>query len=201
MSNSSSRQAFAQVDQRFTELSARSDLQTATVAGGCFWCMEAPFEAQAGVEEVIAGYTGGQREFPTYKQVLSEATGHREAVQIYFDPTKINYQEILDIYWLQIDPTDPGGQFADRGYHYTTAIYYHTQDQQQVAEQSKQTLDNSGRFEEPVVTAILPAQTFYPAEDYHQNYYKEQSSQYERYQSLSGRKAFVEKVKQRVFGE
>ena len=135
----------------------------ATFAGGCFWCMEGPFEALDGVYSVVSGYTDGQVHNPTYQQVSSGSTGHTEAVQITYDANRVSYEELLEIFWRQIDPTDAGGQFADRGSQYRTGIYYHDANQQQLAERSKAELDASGRFDKPIVTEIKPASTFYPA--------------------------------------
>lgn len=167
--------------------------EVATFAGGCFWCMVAPFDKITGVVKVVSGYTGGHKENPTYEEVCSKRTGHCEAVQITFDPQKISYEELLEIYWRQIDPTDPGGQFFDRGETYQTAIYYHSEEQKDKAEKSKKVLSESGRFAGPITTKILPAGTFYPAEEYHQDYYKKNPSHYRQYRRGSGRDAFMEK--------
>ncbi|KAA9021699.1 peptide-methionine (S)-S-oxide reductase MsrA [Niallia endozanthoxylica] len=169
------------------------DFELATFAGGCFWCMVKPFDQEPGIIKVESGYTGGTKENPTYQEVCSETTGHYEAVQITFDPAVYSYEKLLSIYWQQIDPTDAGGQFYDRGQSYQTAIFYHNENQKKIAEQSKQQLELSGRFLRPITTAILPAKTFYPAEEYHQRYYKKNPAHYERYQIGSGRKAFIEK--------
>ncbi|MBW1863605.1 MAG: peptide-methionine (S)-S-oxide reductase MsrA, partial [Deltaproteobacteria bacterium] len=136
---------------------AQSKLEKATLAGGCFWCMEHPFEKLEGVLEVISGYTGGKKDNPTYKEVSAGGTGHVEAVQITFDSSKITYMELLDVFWKQIDPTDPGGQFVDRGIQYSTAIFYHDKEQQVLAEKSKAGLDKSGRYKKPIVTEIIKA--------------------------------------------
>ncbi|WP_078546315.1 peptide-methionine (R)-S-oxide reductase MsrB [Litchfieldia alkalitelluris] len=170
-----------------------SKQQKATFAGGCFWCMVKPFDEMPGIIKVESGYTGGWKENPTYEEVCSETTGHYEAVQITFDPDVFPYDELLTLYWQQIDPTDPGGQFYDRGGSYKTAIFYHNNYQQQLAEESKKKLEQSGRFAKPVVTEILPAKEFYPAEDYHQQYYKKNPAHYQRYSVGSGRVAFIEK--------
>jgi peptide methionine sulfoxide reductase msrA/msrB len=169
-------------------------LQTATFAGGCFWCTEADFAKQGGMVDVISGYTGGQKPNPTYEEVCSGRTGHYEAVQIRFDPQKITYNQLLDLYWRGIDPTDAGGQFADRGTQYRPAIFYHDAEQKRLAEASKAALNNSGRFAKPVAVAILPAQTFYPAEDYHQKYFKTCPLRYQAYRSNSGRDQFRERM-------
>lgn len=144
----------------------------ATFAGGCFWCMVKPFHKYEGVERVISGYTGGHVDNPTYQQVCSETTGHLEAVEITFDPEVISYEELLRIYWRQIDPTDGGGQFNDRGESYRPAIFYHSEEQRAAAERSKQEVEDSGRFDRSIEVDIRPAKTFWEAEDYHQDYYK-----------------------------
>ena len=182
----------------YSRLKALENLKIATFAGGCFWCMEGPFQEQDGVEEVIAGFAGGQEKNPNYELVVSGATGHRESVQVFFNPEKITYKELLDTYWLQIDPTDPGGQFADRGNHYTTAIFYHDEEQKKTAEESKSEKDKSGKYEKEIVTEVLPFSTFYPAEDYHQDYYLKQTDQYKRYEVLSGRQKYKVEIKKKL---
>ncbi|HLO10812.1 MAG TPA: peptide-methionine (S)-S-oxide reductase MsrA [Pseudoneobacillus sp.] len=166
--------------------------ELATFAGGCFWCMVKPFDEQPGIIKVISGYTGGDKKNPTYQEVCSERTGHYEAVQITFDPSVFPYEKLLELYWQQIDPTDAGGQFYDRGKSYQTAIFYHNEKQKQFAEQSKIDLQLSGRFSKPIVTEILPAKEFYEAEEYHQHYYKKNSQHYNRYRVGSGREAFIQ---------
>lgn len=168
-------------------------LEKATFAGGCFWCMVKPFDEMPGIEAVISGYTGGVTENPTYKEVCSEMTGHYEAVQITYDPVLFPYEKLVELFWQQIDPTDAGGQFYDRGTSYQTAIFYHHEAQREVAEASKERLNQSGRFTKPIVTPILPAKEFYPAEDYHQHYYQKEPERYQSYQIRSGRKAFQER--------
>ncbi len=163
----------------------------ATFAGGCFWCMVKPFNEWPGIQSVISGYTGGHKENPTYKEVKSGTTGHVEAVEITFDPSVFSYEELLDIYWHQIDPTDDGGQFQDRGSSYLTAIFYHSEEQKQTAEASKFALEKSGKFDKPIVTKILPASAFYPAEDYHQDFYKKSSDEYHKDRAASGRDEFI----------
>ena len=170
------------------------ELQKATFAGGCFWCMEPPFEKLDGVVEVVSGYTGGHKKNPTYKEVCSGTTGHLEAIEVTFDPSKINYKELLDVFWHQINPTDPGGQFADRGSTYTTAIFYHNEEQKHLAEESKKAIDQSGRFDKPIVTAIRPAGPFYRAEKYHQDFYKKNPVQYKSYRYGSGRDRYLDEV-------
>ncbi len=168
-------------------------LEKATFAGGCFWCIEAPFEKMAGVHEVISGYAGGELAKPTYKQVSSGKTKYIESVQILFDPQEISYTGLLEIFWMQFDPTDAGGSFYDRGHQYTSAIFYHSPEQQKLAENSKKRLEESARFSGKIVTAIRPAGKFYPAEDYHQNYYKKNPAHYQRYRKASGRDEFIQK--------
>ena len=167
--------------------------EKATFAGGCFWCMVEPFDSRPGVESIISGYTGGELENPTYEQVCSNTTGHVEAVQITFDPNIMPYEQLLETFWQQIDPTDPGGQFNDRGESYQTAIFYHTEEQRKTAEESKQQLEASGKFSKPIATKILPAKPFYPAEEEHQDYYKKQSFHYRLYKKGSGREDFINK--------
>jgi peptide methionine sulfoxide reductase msrA/msrB len=166
----------------------------ATFAGGCFWCMEPPFENTEGVIDVIAGYTGGRTENPTYEEVCAGTTGHYEAVQVTYDPAQVSYRELLEVFWRQIDPTDDGGQFADRGTQYFTAIFYHDDEQKKEAEASKKALDASGIFDRPVITAILPAQRFYRAEEHHQDYYKKHAMHYSMYKVGSGRAGFINKT-------
>lgn len=163
----------------------------ATFAGGCFWCMEPPFSKIDGVRKVTVGYTGGTKTNPTYEEVSSGATGHLEAVQVIFDPERISYLKLLDIFWKSIDPIDAGGQFVDRGTQYHSAIFYSTLDEKTLAEATKRDLEQSGIFNKPIVTAILPAATFYPAEDYHQNYYCTYPDRYHRYRQGSGRDEFI----------
>ena len=177
-------------------VSMETSYELATFAGGCFWCMVKPFDQWEGVKRVVSGYTGGHKENPTYEEVCSHTTGHLEAVQITFDPKVISYSTLLDIFWRQIDPTDPGGQFYDRGESYKTAIFYHNEEQRVLAEASKAALERSGRFDKPIATEIRPAGPFYPAEEYHQDFYKKNPEHYNRYSRASGREAF----KQRVWG-
>lgn len=169
-------------------------LEKATFAGGCFWCMESDFEKVDGVVAVISGYSGGQEENPTYKEVSAGKTGHTEAVQVLYDPEKVTYGELLDVFWRHVDPTDPGGQFVDRGPQYRTAIFYHNEDQKNLAEKSKLELEKSGRFGKPIITEITKLTAFYEAEDYHQDYYKKSSLRYKSYRFGSGRDQFLKKV-------
>jgi len=166
-------------------------IEQATFAGGCFWCMVKPFDQWDGVQSVISGYTGGHIENPEYEQVKTGTTGHYEAVQITYDKRFLSFDTILSIFWQQIDPTDPDGQFHDRGPQYRTAVFYHNEEQKQAAEAAKQQLDQSGRFNKPVVTEILPAVTFYPAETYHQDYYKKNQEHYQADRNKSGRDPFL----------
>lgn len=168
--------------------------EKATFAGGCFWCMEPPFEKLDGVIEVISGYTGGTKENPSYEEVSSGTTGHVEAIQIIYDPSKITYGELIEVFWTQIDPTDSGGQFVDRGSQYTTAIFYHSEEQKHLAEKSKQALEKSGRFDKPIVTEIRPYSKFYKAEDYHQDFHDKNSIRYKTYRFFSGRDRFIEET-------
>lgn len=171
----------------------KQKLELATFAGGCFWCMVKPFDEQRGIESVVSGYTGGTIADPTYEQVCSDTTGHYEAVQITFDPELYSYSRLLDLFWQQIDPTDPGGQFYDRGRSYQTAIFYHTEEQRLQAEKSKVELEKSGRFSKPIATEILAAKAFYPAEEYHQGFYKKNPERYNAYQKGSGREGFIQR--------
>src|SRR5699024_2631818 len=170
---------------------ANNNIETATFAGGCFWCMVEPFDSRPGVESIVSGYTGGEKENPTYEEVSTNTTGHVEAVQIKFQPNIMTYEELVETFWQQIDPTDPGGQFNDRGESYQTAIFYHNEEQREIAEKSKQALEQSGKFSKPIVTKILPAKPFYPAEEYHQDYYKKQAFRYRLYKKGYGREDFI----------
>lgn len=169
-------------------------IKLATFAGGCFWCMIQPFERLAGVHEVISGYIGGCMENPAYEDVCSGNTGHYEAVKITYDPSQISYESLLDTFWKQIDPTDPIGQFADKGEQYRTAIFYHDEEQREKAEASKAELEGSGKFSEPIATKIIPVSKFYPAEEYHQDYHKKNPERYKRYRQGSGREAYLKKT-------
>lgn len=170
----------------------QNQYQLATFAGGCFWCMVAPFEALEGVVKVVAGYTGGHKVNPTYREVCYGNTGHYEAVQITFDPSRVSYEKLLETFWRQIDPTDAGGQFNDRGPSYRTAIFYHNDKQRQAAEFSHEVLEHSGLFTTRVMTEIIPALPFYPAEAYHQNYHIKNPDHYKIYRVGSGRQAFID---------
>ncbi len=173
-------------------------LEKAAFAGGCFWCIESAFDELEGVKEAVSGYTGGKTKNPTYAEVCTGKTGHFEAVQVTFDSNKITYKELVEIFWQQIDPTDPTGQFADRGSQYKTAIFYHNEEQKKIAEESKKKLEKSGKFDKPIVTEIKEASEFYPAEDYHQNYYKTCPLRYQNYKIGSGRESFLKRVWKKV---
>lgn len=168
--------------------------KTATFAGGCFWCTEASFEAIEGVVQVISGYAGGEIDNPSYEEVSFGETGHKEAIQITYDPESVSFNDLLEIYWRSIDPTDPGGQFNDRGEQYKTAIFYIDEEQKLIAEESKNKLANSGRYEKEITTKILPYKNFYPAEEYHQDYSIKNPVRYGLYKSGSGRDSFLESV-------
>lgn len=170
------------------------DFARATFAGGCFWCMEPPFEQLPGVVSVTSGYTGGQNKSPTYQEVSSGGTGHVEAVEIVYDPANINYSRLLEVFWRNIDPLDAAGQFCDKGPQYRSAIFYHNDEQQRLAEASKLVLEQSGRFKQPIVTTIIPATTFYLAEDYHQHYSQKNPVRYKFYRYSCGRDQRLEEL-------
>jgi peptide methionine sulfoxide reductase msrA/msrB len=166
-------------------------LSIATFAGGCFWCLVAPYESIDGVEAVISGFSGGEEKNPGYMEVVSGMTGHREAVQVHYDPEKVDYKTLVEAYWKTIDPTDAGGQFADRGKQYQTAIFVQNDEEQSIADESKQALEDSGKFDESIATEVLPFTSFYPAEDKHQQYYLKNPTHYELYKEGSGRGGFL----------
>lgn len=167
-------------------------LKKATFAGGCFWCMEKPFEELEGVKSVVSGYAGGSTADPTYSNYA--AGGHVEVVEIVYDPDKVSYEQLLDVFWRQIDPTDPDGQFVDRGHAYSSAIYYHDDNQKRLAGESREALEKKNLYGKPIVTPILPASTFYKAEDYHQDYYRKNPVRYKYYRYGSGRDQFLKKI-------
>ncbi|MCK1994369.1 peptide-methionine (S)-S-oxide reductase MsrA [Peribacillus muralis] len=167
-------------------------MQKATFAGGCFWCMVTPFEEQPGIGGIVSGYAGGLIENPTYEEVKTGTTGHYEVVEITFDHQLFPYEKLLELYWQQIDPTDDGGQFHDRGSQYRTAIFFHDEAQEKRAIEAKEKVAASGKFTKPIVTEILPAQTFYPAEDYHQGYHKKNKEEYKADRAKSGRDEFID---------
>ncbi len=166
--------------------------ETAIFAGGCFWCMVRPFDQEPGIISVVSGYTGGHVENPTYEQVCTETTGHTEAVKITFDADVVSYKQLVELYWQVADPTDATGQFQDRGDSYRPVIYYANEEQQKIAEASKKELAESGAFDDPIVTQILPAKTFYDAEDYHQDFYKKNPLRFEMEES-GGRAEYLKK--------
>lgn len=166
----------------------------ASFAGGCFWCMEPPFDRTEGVVYTQVGYMGGKEKNPTYEQVSSGLTGHAEAVEVFYDPEKVAYERLLEVFWTNIDPTDPTGQFADRGKHYRTAIFHHNDEQKRLAGESKKRLSESGKFSKPIVTQIVPATTFWRAEEYHQNYYEKNPVHYGAYKKGSGREGYLKKT-------
>ncbi|SOC37400.1 peptide-methionine (S)-S-oxide reductase MsrA [Ureibacillus acetophenoni] len=166
-------------------------MEKATFAGGCFWCMVKPFDQWDGIHKVTSGYMGGTIKNPTYEQVKTGTTGHYEVVEIEFDSSVFPYDQLLEIFWMQIDPTDDGGQFHDRGDQYRTAIFYYNDEQRLIAEQSKKKLEESKKFTKPIVTEILQASEFYTAEDYHQDYYKKEPEHYKEDRKKSGRDEFI----------
>lgn len=165
----------------------QAGLAQATFAGGCFWCMEPPFDKLDGVVSTISGYTGGSKVAPTYEEVSAGGTGHAEVLQVTYDPAKVSYEKLLDVYWRNVDPTDKGGQFCDRGDQYRTAIFYHDAEQKRLAEQSKAELERSKLLKQPIVTPVVAASQFYPAEEYHQDYYKKNPTRYKFYRFTCGR--------------
>ena len=171
-----------------------SDYATATFAGGCFWCMEAPFDKLDGVISTTSGYAGGHVANPTYEEVSSGRTGHAESEQIVYDPNVISYSQLLDVFWHNVDPLDAGGQFCDRGNQYRTAIFYENDMQRRLAEASKQALEKSGELPGKIVTEIVPLEHFYPAEDYHQNYYQRNPIRYRYYRASCGRDRRLEEL-------
>jgi len=179
------------VSQEATSVQAGS---VATLAGGCFWCVESDLEKVPGVSEVVSGYSGGSKKNAVYKKVSAGVTKHFEAIQVHFDPSTVSFAEVLDAFWKHIDPTDPGGQFVDRGPQYRTAVFYHDEEQKRIAEQSKRDLEESHRFPRPIVTPILPLDAFYDAEEYHQDYYRKSPADYYRYRKGSGRDAFIQRI-------
>lgn len=165
----------------------------ATFAGGCFWCVQGPFEAEAGVTNVRVGYAGGTEEDASYYRVASGGTQHREAVQMEFDSSRVRYRTLLEIFFRQIDPTDSGGQFADRGFQYTTAVYYHNEEQRRVAEEYVAELNASGKFNAPIATHVVSFTTFFPAEEEHQSYARKNPLRYAMYKRGSGREAYLKR--------
>jgi methionine-S-sulfoxide reductase len=174
--------------------SAHAATKTAIFAGGCFWCMQEPFDQVKGVTKTVVGYTGGSKEDANYTAVSAHKTQHREAIEVTYDPTLISYDQLLDVFWHNINPTQADGQFHDIGLSYQAAIYYGTEEEKKIAEASKEKLSKSGRFDQPIVTEILPTKPFYPAEDYHQRYYQKNPAAYEAYHIGSGRVSYLAKT-------
>lgn len=168
--------------------------EKATFAGGCFWCMQHPYDELKGVVSTAVGYTGGHKDNPTYEEVCAGDTGHAEAIEVLYDPTQITYAELLNVFWRNIDPTTLNRQFADAGTQYRTAVFFHSEEQKQLAELSKEEMERSGIYDDPIVTEITPASTFYRAEDYHQKYYEKCPVRYKMYKSGSGREQYLENV-------
>jgi len=184
-------------EENMSEIDSRGSAgrHIATFAGGCFWCMQPPFDNLDGVVSTKVGYTGGSKENPTYEEVCSGTTGHAEAVQVVYDSSKVTYEQLLDVFWRNVDPTTVNRQFADRGTQYRTAIFYHTEEQKRLAEESKKGLDTSGRYDRPIVTEIVRAGKFYEAELYHQKYYLKQPAHYKRYRAGSGRQDYLKELR------
>lgn len=172
---------------------SQEPLERATFAGGCFWCMEPPYDKLDGVISTTPGYTGGDEKNPTYEMVSSGRTGHLEAVQVLYNPSRVSYEQLLEVFWKNIDPTQTEGQFADIGPQYRTAVFYHNEEQRIMAEHSKKRIEASGKFgKKKIVTLILPAREFYPAEEYHQDYYRKEPFRYKSYRWGSGRERFLQ---------
>jgi peptide methionine sulfoxide reductase msrA/msrB len=171
-----------------------SSTKTAIFAGGCFWCMQPPFDHAKGVVKTVVGYTGGKESDANYSAVSGHKTQHRESIEVTYDPAQISYDQLLDIFWRNINPTQADGQFHDIGLSYQAAAYYGSEDEKKKAEASKESLGKSGKFQKPIVTEILPAMKFYPAEEYHQKYYLKSTADYEAYHVGSGRVAYLEKI-------
>jgi methionine-S-sulfoxide reductase len=170
--------------------SSLPETRTAVFAGGCFWCIQPAFDKTAGVSKTVVGYCGGTEPNPTYKLVTSEKTNYRESIEVTYDPAKTSYEQLLDVYWRQIDPTQANGQFTDIGPSYRAAIFYGNAEEKKIAEASKEKLARSGKFKKPIVTEILPAMKFWPAEDYHQKYYRQNPEHFEAFEEGSGRVSF-----------
>ena len=186
--------ALAGAPQSSAQDKAQSATRTAVLAGGCFWCIQPAFDKAPGVINTVVGYSGGTEPNPTYELVGSEKTKYREALEITYDPAKISFEQLLDIYWKQIDPTQANGQFTDIGPSYRAAIFYGSEEEKRIAEASKEKLAKSGKFDKPVVTEILPAMKFYPAEEYHQKYYRKNEKDFEAFEEGSGRNRFHKKT-------
>src|SRR6058998_2536755 len=181
------------ISSGYGQSSSPEQTRTAIFAGGCFWCIQPAFDKAKGVIKTVVGYSGGTESNPTYELVSSEKTSYREAIEITYDPTKISFDQLLDIYWRQIDPTQADGQFTDIGPSYRAAIFYKDYEEKRIAETSKEKLARSGKFDKPIVTEILPAMKFYPAEAYHQKYYRQNPEHFEAFEKGSGRVSFEKK--------
>ena len=177
-----------------TTQAVQAETKTAVFAGGCFWCMQPPFDQAKGVVKTVVGYTGGTRETANYNLVSAHKTQHREAIEVGYDPSQISYEQLLDIFWHNINPTQADGQFHDIGLSYQAAIYYDNDEERKIAEASKEKLAKSGRFDKPIVTEILPRKPFYPAEEYHQKYYLKNPQDFEAYHIGSGRVSYLERI-------
>ncbi|MBA2434998.1 MAG: peptide-methionine (S)-S-oxide reductase MsrA [Verrucomicrobiota bacterium] len=175
-------------------LTAHAETRSAVFAGGCFWCMQEPFDHVKGVTKTVVGYTGGNKEDANYNAVSAHKTQHREAIEVSYDPGQISYEQLLDVFWRNINPTQADGQFHDIGLSYQAAIYYGSDEEKKIAEASKEKLAKSGRFQKPIVTEILPVKPFYPAEEYHQKYYEKNPAAYGAYHVGSGRVAYLAKI-------
>jgi len=175
-------------------VAAQAETKTAVFAGGCFWCMQPPFDQAKGVTQTIVGYTGGSKETANYNLVSAHKTQHREAIEVTYDPAKISYDQLLDIFWRNINPTQADGQFHDIGLSYQAAIYYGSEEEKKIAQVSKEKLGKSGRFDKPIVTEILSRQPFYPGEDYHQKYYLKNPAEFEAYHVGSGRVSYLDQI-------
>lgn len=175
-------------------VTAQAETKTAVFAGGCFWCMQRPFDQAKGVTQTIVGYTGGSKETANYNLVSAHKTQHREAIEVTYDPAKISYDQLLDIFWRNINPTQADGQFHDIGLSYQAAIYYGSEEEKKIAQVSKEKLGKSGRFDKPIVTEILPRKPFYPGEDYHQKYYLKNPAEFEAYHVGSGRVSYLDQI-------
>jgi peptide-methionine (S)-S-oxide reductase len=181
-------------EQGAAETPAGGPVAKATFAGGCFWCMEPPFDEIDGVLSTTSGYTGGEEKDPDYRQVSSGLTGHAEAVEIVFDPERVGYEKLLEVFWVNIDPTTADAQFCDRGRQYRTAIFFHDEEQERLARESKAEIEQSGRLDRPIVTEIVAAGEFYPAEEYHQDYYLKNPVRYKLYRTGCGRDRTLERI-------
>jgi peptide methionine sulfoxide reductase msrA/msrB len=175
-------------------LTAQAETKTAIFAGGCFWCMQEPFDQVKGVTQTVVGYTGGSKDDANYTAVSAHRTQHRESIEVTYDPAQVSYAQLLDVFWHNINPTQADGQFHDIGLSYQAAIYYSNEEEKKIAEASKEKLAKSGRFDKPIVTEILPAKPFYPAEEYHQKYYRKNPAEFEAYHIGSGRVSYLEKI-------